>query len=190
MINTDKNVNNAAQENSVTSEEKLHKIIDRTGVTPQQAQEALEKNNGDLLDAMIYVERTYGQASKTAQQAQSAQNAQNTGAQPQPEFKEAPKTSTAQPSADFSAAVKKIGDFLIGNRLVINRNGQEVTAIPMLICAIALLLRFDVVLLLMLGSQFFNVSYRFRGPNLGNAKINLVFDTVYNVIQNIKTSLS
>ena len=71
MINTDKiNRNYGFPEGDMTAEQMIGKIVSRTGVTREQAREALEKFNGDLLDAMIYVERTYGQAAQTAQAAQ------------------------------------------------------------------------------------------------------------------------
>ena len=43
----------------MTNQEMVDKIVEKSGITREQAEQALEMHGGDLLEAMIYVERMY-----------------------------------------------------------------------------------------------------------------------------------
>ena len=201
MINTEKTTPAGfpePEENKLSTEEMIHKIMDKTGVTKEQAQEALEKNNSDLLDAMIYVERTYGrasqaaQAAQTAQQAQTAQAAQQTYTQQaytQPQQSYTAPQNTAAPGPDFSAAAKKAGSFITDNSFVIFYKGKEVVELPLIVAIAGLLLMFELTVPAAIIALFFDVTYRFRGPQLGRAKFNIALDAVAGMVRNIKASV-
>lgn len=194
MINTEKiNRDYGFPEGDMTAEQMIGKIVSRTGVTREQAREALEKFGGDLLDAMIYVERTYGQAAQTAQPVQDAQPAQdNAQAASQTEVndkKEAPAAPTA-PQFDWRGAWDKVRTVLVNNSLVIYHEGKEIANVPVLFCLIALLISVNSILIIAFGALFFGVSYRFRGPQLGNAKVNFALDTLYGMAQTLKNQIA
>lgn len=203
MINTEKiNRDYGFPEGDMTAEQMIGKIVSRTGVTREQAREALEKFGGDLLDAMIYVERTYGQASQAAQTAQPVQDAQpaqtaqpvqdNAQAASQTEVndkKEAPAAPTA-PQFDWRGAWDKVRTVLVNNSLVIYHEGKEIANVPVLFCLIALLISVNSILIIAFGALFFGVSYRFRGPQLGNAKVNFALDTLYGMAQTLKNQIA
>ena len=197
MINTNKpNSGNFPEfeEEKMTNEEKLRKIIDRTGITTEQAQEALDKFGGDLLDAMIYVERTYVKAAKQAQNTQTAQQSAQAaqpdmGAAPQPEYTAQQQTEPTS-GCDIGAAAAKAWSVLSQNWLVLSREGKELVSLPMYIVLLVLLVRFDIALLAAICAMFFGVSYRVKGEKLGKMKVNFVLDTVYAMVQNLKSTLS
>ena len=190
MINTEKTTSAGfpePEENKLSTEEMLHKIIDKTGVTKEQAAESLEKNNGDLLDAMIYVERTYGKASQAAQNVQTAQAQQQ--AYTASQTYAAPENGAKAATEDFTNAAKKAGNFLIDNSLVIYHKCREVVELPMIVALAILILLFQISIPAAIVAMFFDVSYQFRGPQLGRGKFNFVLDAVYGMVRKLKASI-
>ena len=100
MINTEKYSWNDERENMI------NKIMTKAGVTREQAEEALEKNNDDLLDAMIYVERTYGLSSKAAAEKAAAQQAAEQAAAEKAAAQQAAQQAAAQQAAAQQAAAQ------------------------------------------------------------------------------------
>ncbi len=202
MINTEKNTSAGfpePEENKMTTEEMIHKIMDKTGVTKEQAAEALDKNAGDLLDAMIYVERTYGKASQAqnVQNVQNVQNAQAEQAAPNPQHAQAqsgaytpPYSTSQQPQFDFSAAAKKAGNVLIDNSFVVFCKGKEIVELPLIVLLAAIILSFNLVLPAAIIAMFFDVTYRFKGPQLGKGRFNFVLDAISGMVRSIKASFS
>ena len=210
MINTEPlkkevYVNNLEGENMIninkpdgdnrTREEKIAKIVERTGVSAIEAAEALDRNNGDLLDAMIYVERNYGQASKAASANTAADNTQNTAqntaeyAQNTASFNVNEQKPQGSCNVDFTKATGKVKDFLLNNSLVIYNGDAEVLSLPVLVCVIALLISVNTALLAAVIAMFFGIRYQFRGPQLGKTGVNLALNTFSGIIKNLKTSV-
>lgn len=203
MINTEKVYRSYddPKDRKITVDEMIAKIVARTGITKEQACEALEKNNNDLLDAMIYVERTYGQASKTQAQQSTYANTQQSSYQnsyqsayQSPQGSPVYSTPPMGEQKDYAEAFKKnagkVGKTLIANSLVIYKDGQEVTSLPLIAAIIALLISFNAVAVIAIGAMFFGVSYRFRGPDFTSPKANTVLDTIYGMAKTLKTTLS
>lgn len=165
--------------NEMTTEEMIAKIMERTGATREQAQDALNRCGGDLLDAVIFAERTYGQASR-----QSAQN-YSYG-----ENKAYEQPYTAAPAFDFNEFLRKARTTLKRHSVNINYNGNIVGTIPLVVLIIAMLLSFNAVLVIMLAAMFFNVSYSVTGTSKGVMKVNIFLSTVYSMVQTFKKSFS
>lgn len=172
MINTSKGWDGVPDENKLSVEEMLHKIMDRTGITREQAQEALDKNNNDLLDAMIYAERTYGVSSGKAQQQQ-------------PHFS-VDEGKTSGENFDFNKVIFTAGKFLSANTLDISHNGSRIGSIPLFVCVLALLASFSTVLVAIIIAMFFNVSFSLKGRSTDFSKANSVIASVYDFVQSIK----
>lgn len=222
MINTEKVYRSYDDPNDrkITVDEMIEKIIKRTGVTKEQACEALEKNKNDLLDAMIYIERTYGpsakakeaqqeaaQAATAAQAAQTAQaaaqtTAQQTTQQAQTQTQQAqagqqtysyapPILNEKKPTgADVKNVIRKFIDILVNNNLVIYKDGQEVIALPILIVLVASLVSISSILVIGIVAMFFGVTYRIKGPDVSEHKPNVVLDTLSGMAKNIKNAFT
>ncbi len=211
MINTEKVYRSYDDPNDrkITVDEMIEKIIKRTGVTKEQACEALEKNKNDLLDAMIYIERTYGpsakakeaqqeaaQAATAAQAAQTAQAAAQTTAQQaqagQQTYSYAPPIlNEKKPTgADVKNVIRKFIDILVNNNLVIYKDGQEVIALPILIVLVASLVSISSILVIGIVAMFFGVTYRIKGPDVSEHKPNVVLDTLSGMAKNIKNAFT
>ena len=169
MINTSKG-----------NEDFLLKVMEKTGVTREQAQDAYEKSGGDLLDAMIYAERTYG---STAQRNANAYNAQQNAYYN-------PNANPNNNSFDVNGTAKKISDVIFKTSLEIVHNGNRVGSIPIVVFILALVCSFSSVLFVALVAMFFNVNYRISGNSSAGLVVTKLFDTVYSVVQAIKSSFN
>ena len=194
-----------------TNEEMIHKIMSRTGATKEQACEALAKHNNDLLDAIIYAERTYGAASVGRSQAQQPPVQPTYSQPPQPRVQQSSadhysagadtntdqsqytfneqKTETYK-SIDIEGYLKKAYDLLFKNSLVISYNGARHGAIPLMVCLIALVASFSTVLIAAFVSMFFGVSFSLSGEKLGNSKVNILFDALFGMVNTLKTTFN
>lgn len=167
----------------MTNTEMIDRIVEKSGITKEQAEDALAKNNWDLLDAMIYVERTYSQ-----QSGASSYSTYNGGYNQNPQgFDEKPKTQ----SDDFDGRrmLRKFCHMLTRNDIVISRNGKDIVALPVLVWALLLLSSFSSILLLMIITMFFGVKYYFRGQELGTDTVNGAADSIFNLVQKVKKSI-
>lgn len=167
----------------MTNTEMIDKIVEKSGITKEQAEDALAKNNWDLLDAMIYVERTYSQQSSS-----SSYSTYNGGYNQNPQgFDEKPKTQ----SDDFDGRgiLRKFWHILARNDIVISRGGKDIVALPVIVWALLLFSSYSSILLLMLITMFFDVKYYFRGQELGTNTVNGVADSIFNLVQKVKKSI-
>lgn len=174
--------NSETEVKDMTTEEMIAKIMERTGATREQAQDALNRSGGDLLDAVIFAERTYGQASRQSAQngAYGSFNENKTYSQPY----------SAAPAFDFNEFLRKARMTLKKHSVIISYNGAAVGTLPLVVCIIAMLLSLNSVLVIMIAAMFFNVSYSISGTSKGVMKVNLFLNTVYSMVQTFKKSFS
>lgn len=173
----------------MTNSEMIEKIVSRLGVTPQQAEEALQKNNWDLLDAMIYAERTYGQQNNANASHYTTYNANNTNVVNNGDFSGFDERKSCFDRKSAKDVFHNLFRKSLCNGIALVYNGNEIVTIPILVWIFVILSSCSSVLLLMLISMFFNVSYRFKGSELGGSRFNKVFDEVYDFVQNLKKSI-
>jgi len=169
----------------MTKDEMIEKIMSKSGITREQAEEALEKNNNDLLDAMIYVERTYMNAHKY-DSSYNCNNAYNPG-------NDFTAPGFNQKSAHIDPEFKKTLDSLLKtvwkNHLAVTYKGEEVLSMPILIWIVLLIASTSLLALVMIISMFFDVRYYFKGVTVNTKKINGIMDCVYGFVNKIKTGL-
>lgn len=171
----------------MTNTEMIDKIVQKSGITREQAEDALAKNNWDLLDAMIYVERNYSQQASSSSSSYSTYNG---GYNQNPQsFRFDEKQKTQSGSFDGEGVLKKLWEFLVRNSLVISRNGRDIAALPVIVWAVLLLSSFSSILVIMLLTMFFDVKYYFRGQQLGTDAVNGVMDSIFNLVQKVKKSI-
>ncbi len=173
----------------MTNAEMIEKIVSKSGVTPQQAEDALIRNNWDLLDAMIYVERTYGQQNAANASHYSTYNAGNSNVGNNQGFDGFDEQKPGFDGKSVGEVLKNIFQKSVRNGIAIVHNEREIATLPLLVWIIFILSSCSSVLLLMLVCMFFNVNYRFKGNDLGGSKINGVFDFVYDFVQNLKKNI-
>ena len=163
--------------------EMVEKLRERADVSYEEAKEALEKSNWDVLDAMIYLEKN-GKTKAPGKESYSTQE--------EPPVFEIPEQDKTN---GFSDNMKRFGKWCmkmidIGNRnqFAVQKDGEEKFAIPVTLLVVLLLFAFWVVLPLMIVGLFFDLRYHFVGPDIREVKvdINRTMDDVADAAENIK----
>lgn len=152
--------------------ENVEKLREHTGVSYEDARDALKAANGDLLEALIYLERQ-GKLKDT----------QKTG-----HYKSSSKSDyTADGNFGFDdnktngfiAALKKIGKAIVyiiekGNKnsLEVNRKKKHILSLPLTVVVLLLVVAFWLVVPLMVIGLFFGFRYAFAGDDMEEIQIN------------------
>ncbi len=151
--------------------EKVEKIREKTGVTYEEAREALQQSNDDLLDAVVYLERQ-GKIKKPELEVFSTQTYSSD------DFKKAADTYEKETHSSFGEIVDRFfawcGDVLKKsweNYFDVKKEGKVIISAPILILVLLLIFAFPVSLILLIVGMFFGFRYSFRG-NM-NVKIDL-----------------
>jgi len=190
----------------MTNKEMVDKIVEKSGITREQAEQALEMHGGDLLDAMIYVERTYKNQNgfSSSSFSTNTNNSANTAPNPQPaNFNNQAYTNPNFNQNNFNVHEKKsdingktFGDtmkviinFLVNNGITISYKEKEFVTIPIVVWLILFFSSISSLAVLMLITMFLNVSYSFKGNELGKPKINRVMSNIYMFVQNFKARI-
>ncbi len=169
----------------MTKDEMIEKIMSKSGITREQAEEALEKNNNDLIDAMIYVERTY----MTARNMYGSSGYEGYSNNPGQDFRNFNCSKTAaQEDSEFKNTVLSILETLWKNKITVSYKNEEVMSMPLLIWIVLFMISASTLLLVMIISLFFDVRYYIKGVTLDAKKANSFMDSVYNAVNMIKKS--
>lgn len=171
--------------------EQVEKLKERANVSYDEAKAALEATGGDLLEALIYLEK---QGKVKAPKGNGFYSSE--GETPQRDKEYAYKEErAAQRGESFSGLIKRFGRFCLrliqkGNRNVFEvLKGNECKAsIPVTVLALLLIFAFWVTLPLMIIGLFFGLRYRFRGPDLGKDSVNRAMDSVADATDDVKKS--
>ena len=160
--------------------EQVEKLRDKAHVSYEEARYALEQSEGDLLEALIYLEREgkteaqQGGFYSTCSQQDKAAQTGNTGNWQQP------WKNFFESTGRFLAKMINVGG---NNYLDVSRNGQHVLSISVLAFILLVAVGFWCVLPLMLIGLFFKFRYRIRGTELGNEKVNQILEKTADAIQ-------
>ncbi len=165
--------------------EKVDKLRERANVSYEEAKQALEACGGDILDAMIYLEKL-GKTSGMARTGFTASGQETQ--QERQEEKEGKKS--------FGDLMKQFGHWCVrwiekGNRnsFCIERMEKEILRVPITLLVVLLVFAFWVVVPLMIIGLFFDMRYHFRGPDIRTVDINQAMDHMADAAGNIKSDI-
>lgn len=171
--------------------EQVEKLRERANVSYDEAKAALEATGGDLLEALIYLEK---QGKVKAPEGNGFYSSEGETPQCSREYTYR-EEKAAQKGESFSGLLKRFGRFCLrliqkGNRNVFEvLKGNECKAsIPVTVLALLLIFAFWVTLPLMVIGLFFGLRYRFRGPDLGKDSVNRAMDSVADATDDVKKS--
>ncbi len=170
--------------------ENLKKYAD---VSYEEARAALEASDGDLLEAVIFLEKNgkvetpKGGGSYTTSQSfeESTDSGMNSQVPPKNSQESNFKKQCRILWQGFCDLFRK-GNI---NHFQVHRNEKEVLSVPVNILILSLMIFFWITLPLLVMGLFFGCSYKFRGPDLGKESINQMMGSATNVAENIKSSL-
>ncbi|MDR1271779.1 MAG: DUF4342 domain-containing protein [Clostridiales Family XIII bacterium] len=199
--------------------EQAEKLVNLTGVSYEEARAALESADGDILEAIIALEKegktarktgaysTDGDAPSGTELVQSTNGrygqggpygGQSDGYGPGYAGYNGQKGGAAGmgKTASFSEAMGKLWGFVLKvfhkgnvNHFEVYRRGENILSIPVTILVIMLIFLFWVVLPALVIALFFGCRYRFRGPDLDRDAINNAMNAAANTAEDIKQSM-
>ncbi|MDI9521546.1 MAG: ubiquitin [Bacillota bacterium] len=160
--------------------EMVEKLRNHANVTYEEAKNALEKSNWDMLDALILLE-SEGKIRK--------ENADSYTTQKPPEPKK-------EPEQDLRGTLTKVFAYLgeVFNKanniyMDIHRHDKLLTSLPLTVLALLLIFMFWWVMPAMVISLFFGCRYSFRGHKAANS-VNKAMDKAAQAAESIKTSIN
>lgn len=176
----------------MVSLEQVEELRKRANVSYNEAKKALEEANGDILDAIINLEKQNKiEPPKGGGYYSTKDNIREENNYKKSDDKK--KCKDEEVSVSIGELLKKIGSFIMkvidkGNRnnFEVVNNGEKVMTLPVTILALLAIFMFWVVFPLMIVGLFFGFRYRFSGPDLGREDINRAMDSVAGVAENIK----
>ena len=188
--------------------EKVEKLKQRADVSYEEAKEALESCNWDILDALILLEsqgKVKPPAAGTSAGSEHMEHSNESEASASDgQTREEPihalavcETKDKENKKGANGFFTKLGraiQYLVTkgceNSLVIKQHGQAQFELPVIAFIILLILFFWVVVPLMFVSLFFDFSYNFKGAELGKDSINRTMDQATEVVNNFKSEMN
>ena len=177
--------------NNITLEQ-VEKLRTHANVSFEDARDALEQANGDMLEAIIRLEK----AGKTQQKAGSYSTLQATGGQQGQDGNWQYRQYGSGPS-EFNRQMRRLWNGFCGlvkkgneNNFEVWRDGRCAINFPVTLLVVFLIFFFWITVPLMLIGLFFGCTYRFTGPDLEKTSINNVMDSAAETASSIKNSIN
>ena len=192
--------------------EMVEKLRERANVTFDEAKEALELNNNDVLDALIYLEKQ-GKVEPPngggfyTNQAEYDKWYRNYGSDTRNSHYDRRKRRPARgrrkrmeqdvyEEGRFGTVAKKFASFLgkalhVGNRTMIEifKSDTRIMSVPLTVVVLLCIFLFPYTLIGIVVSLFFGIRYRVGGAVLDNNPVNSAIDAVANAAEKLKESI-
>ena len=174
--------------------EKVELVREKTGVSYQEAKEALEATNYDVLDAIIWLEDTGRADTKTASYQTSGagtpQAASPEMVQAQEEYQQQSKrTKVGEVWTSFCAQVRDIVREGLRMTFIAERHGERVVALPLLVLVIGLL-AWGASLWLLIVGLFLGFRYRIEGAGPVTFDVNDAMNRAADAAESIRDDFS
>ncbi len=145
--------------------EKVDKLRERANVSYEEAKDALDRSNGDILDAMILLERE-GKTRKEGGECYSTSgivtpqfSQENTNN----DEKKARRERVRETGRTFGEKVKSLFQKSLVNYLVIERHGEKIIKMPVLAMILVFLFAWYAAVIAIVVSLFCECKYSFVG---------------------------
>ena len=178
----------------MTELEKVEKLREKANVTFAEAKEALDAANGDILEALILLEKQgkstipagggffSGDGASPSQHEQPGKNARSGG------------KSAGENIGDLLRRFGKFCIFLFNkgntNFLDATKGETPLFSCPVTVLAVLLIFFFWVTVPAFIISLFCGFRYKFRGAELGKDSVINVMDSAAGVVEDVKKSLA
>jgi hypothetical protein len=164
--------------------EKVEKLRQRADVSYEDAKKALEAANGDLLDAMIYLEKE-GKTANTMSNGEIVVSSVVVDG----EEKKSHKKNSSENGEKFKEFCKTSWKKGNENFFVVTHKSNVIIKIPVWAMIVLLIFTFHVTLPVMLISLFFGVRYSFMGEADFDT-LNKAMDKAGEYVDNVKEEFS
>lgn len=178
--------------------EQVEKLREYASVSYDEAKAALENAGGDILQALIDLER---QGKVPPPQGGGQYNSGSIEVSEREEEEEAKKEKNHSKcnSKEKSAFRRNMGSFFrwMGeiihkgnlNALVVEKNGTSIMRLPITVLVLLLVFAFWIVVPLLIVGLFFSFRYYLQGPDIKSTKVNDAMDRVADAAEEIKNDM-
>lgn len=178
--------------------EQVEKLREYANISYDEAKEALENAGGDILQAIIDLERQ-GKINSPQGGGQYTSGSIEVTALRQQEDVKKENTQSKNNNGEKSAFSRNMGKFFrwMGdvlhkgnvNALVVEKNGTSIMRMPITVLVILLIFAFWFVIPILVVGLFFDFRYFFNGPDIKSNKVNDAMGSVANAAEEIKNDM-
>lgn len=173
--------------------ELVEKLRERANVTYDEAKEALQACDDDLLDAVIYLEKR----GKVPPPSGGGGSFSSQEAEPEKPDYTARKAQHQQTHSSFSDTLRRFFDWIgalfqkgMSHVFEVTRDEKSILSLPVLVLIILVLCAFWVTVPLLIIGVFFGFRYTVHGPLDTNTEhINEIIDEVASVADSLKNEI-
>jgi len=174
--------------------EQVEKLRQYADITYDEAKAALEKAEGDLLQAVIDLERAGKIPPPPGGGAYTSAPAREIAPAKDAEGKKSRRDKEDDTAfrRNMESLWRWIRDMIHKgntNALVVSRHGEETMRLPITLLVVLLLFAFWIVVPLLVVGLFFNFRYAFQGPDIRSTKVNDAMDNVAKAADEIKNDM-
>ena len=166
--------------------ELIEKLAEKAQISKEEAQAVLERNNWDILDCIIELERA-GRIHDYDVQTGTGYSTQDQNSE---EFQQvtvtASRTREESTGVKLKRILKKLFRKSLDNDFVVTHKEKEILHVPVLIPVILLLVVFWATVVVLCIGLLAGLRYSFRGNDLGTDKVNETMDKVADCAEDIK----
>nr|WP_319488750.1 ubiquitin [uncultured Caproiciproducens sp.] len=181
----------------MTTLEQVEKLREKANVSYDEAKAALDAANGDLLEALIFLEKQGKTTAPAGGGYYSSAESETKNAESQNQAYRAYPNKNYHDGETFSSLMKKFGRFLVKivhmgnvNYFEVLKGQENKASIPVTVLALLLIFAFWVTIPLMIVGLFFGLRYRFSGPNFNGDTVNHAMDSAADAAENLKKSIN
>ncbi len=168
--------------------EQVERLREKSGATYETCRDALERTGGNLLEAIILLEReghsyTAG-ATFTTRPGEKAAEAARLVLSPESarSGRDRKRSDWRDGAAEVWEAAKNLLRHATVNQFEVWRRGEMMTSMPVLILVLLFILVFWITVPLLIIGLFLGCRYRFVGPDLGKESVNNVMDSMSDTV--------
>ena len=174
--------------------EKVELVREKTGVSYQDAKEALEANEDNVLDAIIWLEQQGKADVRTASFETHASSATKTTSAEMKEAQEeyhrtSRRSKIGEHFSGFAAELRRILRASMDMTFVAEHNGSRAVAIPLLFVILGIFFWGATIWLLLIG-LFFNFRYHIEGANPVTIDVNNAMNKAAEAAEDIKSDFA
>jgi len=183
----------------MTTIENVEKLCAMANVSYEEAKAALDASNGDLLEAIIYLERQGKVHAPTGGGYYSSEKIIDKNAESYKEKEDYREkhNHNCHKGKPFITFLKEIGGFCLkmirkGNKnsFEVLKGGEIKASFPITVLALLLIFAFWVTLPLVVIGLFFGLRYRFIGPDFSTNTVNDAMNSAADAAENLKKSIN
>ena len=142
--------------------DKIERLSEKAKVSFEEARDALNACGGDLLDAMVYLER----AGKTSGPQKTSFSTNYEEQEQYEKVEEKVKDMKAKArNSSIGGIVRRIWEFVWNNSFSVSRNGSTIVKIPVWLLVILLFINWRFSAAVLIIALFFNCRYAFEGKD-------------------------